>query len=63
MCPCSMEGRRAVVTLADVLVLRDSGLTGSETWSLLCQATQALQDIFLSSKSPIDSALESGSLV
>jgi hypothetical protein len=45
-----MVDRRAVVTLADVLELRDSGLTGSETWSLLCQATQALQDLFLSSK-------------
>jgi len=50
VCPCRMEGRRAVVTLADVLELRDSGLTVSETWSLLCQATQALQDLFLSSK-------------
>jgi hypothetical protein len=45
-----MAGRTAAVTVADVLELRASGLTGSETWSLLCQATQALQDLFLSGK-------------
>jgi hypothetical protein len=38
------------VTVADVLELRSAGLTVSETWSLLYQATQALQDLFLSSK-------------
>lgn len=43
-------GAAAAVTVADVLELRSTGLTVSETWSLLCQATQALQDLFLSSK-------------
>jgi hypothetical protein len=43
-------GAAAAVTVADVLKLRSAGLTVSETWSLLCQATQALQDLFLSSK-------------
>lgn len=39
---------RTAVTVADVLRLRDAGLSASETWSLLCQATQGLQDLFLS---------------
>jgi hypothetical protein len=43
-------GAAAAVTVADVLELRSAGLTVPETWSLLCQATQALQDLFLSSK-------------
>jgi hypothetical protein len=45
-----MAGRAAAVTVAHVLELRATGLTESETWSVLCQATQALQDLFLSSK-------------
>lgn len=37
----------ASVTIAEVLELRASALTEPEAWSLLCQAAQALQDLFL----------------
>lgn len=36
------------VSLAEVLAVRPSGLSDMEAWALLCQATQALQDLFLS---------------
>lgn len=39
------------VVAGDVLTLRGTGLAAAETWALLCQAAQALQDLFLSSKS------------
>lgn len=41
------------VVAGDVLTLRGTGLAAAETWALLCQAAQALQDLFLSSKSKI----------
>lgn len=43
------------VVAGDVLTLRGTGLAAAETWALLCQAAQALQDLFLSSKSKIAS--------
>lgn len=43
-------GPGLAVVAGDVLTLRGTGLAAAETWALLCQAAQALQDLFLSSK-------------
>lgn len=37
-------------SLSDLLTARPVGLTESESWAILCQAVQALQDLFLSGK-------------
>lgn len=44
------EKNKGAVSLADLLERRTHGLTEPETWALLCQAVQALQDLFLSGK-------------
>lgn len=44
-------GTGLAIVAGDVLALRGTGLAAAETWALLCQAAQALQDLFLSSKS------------
>ncbi|KAL6260514.1 hypothetical protein P5V15_008038 [Pogonomyrmex californicus] len=41
-------GPGLAVVAGDVLTLRGTGLAAAETWALLCQAAQALQDLFLS---------------
>lgn len=49
--PTDVTGNLGLAVVAgDVLALRGTGLLAAETWALLCQAAQALQDLFLSSK-------------
>lgn len=38
------------VSLGDLLTARPAGLEEQEAWAVLCQAVQALQDLFLSGK-------------
>lgn len=46
----SIDNCRRDPSLADFLTARPSGLTEPESWAVLCQAVQALQDLFLSGK-------------
>src|SRR6218665_1537359 len=41
----------AKVSLAEALEVRDGPLEESELWGVLCQAAEAVQDLFLRSKS------------
>lgn len=51
--PRSLAGSHTSLTLRtpsleDLLIIRPSGLDEIETWAVLCQSVQALQDLFLS---------------
>lgn len=46
---CRMSGN-ATVTVGKIVELRGGGLSEEEVWSLLCQAVQTLQDLFLCGK-------------